>query len=203
MARGAFSLIELIIAIGIIGLLIGLLFPVLGAVRDSARNAGCLANLRTLTQAVIAYTDEHEVFPFARMSARLDEPSPTDPVLVMATYLNISPPSEVAPQEFARVDPFACPADPDVFAEHGSSYHYLPGAFLQRGLMEPEPRPELEMAVMADYRTAEPPADQWIVYQDRERWHLAGSASGPLLDTEIGRNTSYFDGSVIAGPRSP
>ena len=51
----AFSLTELIVAIGIIALLIALLVPVIGAVRRSARAAGCLANLQQWGQAYQMY----------------------------------------------------------------------------------------------------------------------------------------------------
>lgn len=53
--KRAFSLLELLVAIGIIGILIALLLPVLGAVRRSARAAGCLANLQQWGQAYQMY----------------------------------------------------------------------------------------------------------------------------------------------------
>jgi prepilin-type N-terminal cleavage/methylation domain-containing protein len=51
----AFTLVELLVVIGIVGLLIALLFPVANRARESARRVQCLANLRQLTAAVIAY----------------------------------------------------------------------------------------------------------------------------------------------------
>ena len=52
---GGFSLLELLIAIGIIALLIGLLMPVVGMVRRSAHAARCLANLQQWGQAYQMY----------------------------------------------------------------------------------------------------------------------------------------------------
>ncbi|MEO1235531.1 MAG: prepilin-type N-terminal cleavage/methylation domain-containing protein [Planctomycetota bacterium] len=52
----AFTLIELLVVISIIALLIGILLPVLGGARDTARTAKCLTHVRALTQASINYS---------------------------------------------------------------------------------------------------------------------------------------------------
>ena len=58
-ARG-FSLVELLVVIGIIALLIGLLLPALGKAREQSRRTACLANLRTLGQALYRYANAHK-----------------------------------------------------------------------------------------------------------------------------------------------
>jgi prepilin-type N-terminal cleavage/methylation domain-containing protein/prepilin-type processing-associated H-X9-DG protein len=58
--KQAFTLIELLIVIAIIGVLMGLLMPTISSAREQARRATCTANLRNIGAALAAYAADHD-----------------------------------------------------------------------------------------------------------------------------------------------
>lgn len=58
--RRAFTLVELLVVIAIIGLLAGILIPVVGQVRKNTRAAADLANMRQLGIAMLGYAADHK-----------------------------------------------------------------------------------------------------------------------------------------------
>ena len=57
--RSGFTLVELLVVVGIIALLIALLFPVFSRAREQARRTKCLSNLRTIGQAMFVYANNN------------------------------------------------------------------------------------------------------------------------------------------------
>lgn len=71
-ASRGFTLIELLVVIAIIGVLAGILIPVVGTVRKRARSVQCISNLRQLHTAVALFSQENkERLPY--------ETTPVDP----------------------------------------------------------------------------------------------------------------------------
>src|SRR5436190_11126389 len=99
--RKAFTLVELLVVIGIIAVLIGLLLPALNKAREQSKRTTCLANLRTLGQAMILYAnDSRDRLPNANPPATVNDSNATNQVLVgLATKYVRSPAA------------FHCPSD--------------------------------------------------------------------------------------------
>lgn len=62
MVRRAFSLLELLVVITIIGLLTAILIPSLSVARDQARSVQCMSNLRSFGTAFLAYANDNRDF---------------------------------------------------------------------------------------------------------------------------------------------
>jgi prepilin-type N-terminal cleavage/methylation domain-containing protein/prepilin-type processing-associated H-X9-DG protein len=61
--RRGFTLVELLVVIGIIVVLVGLIFPAIQAARDAAKSVQCQSNLRQLGLAVVQYRDQYGYYP--------------------------------------------------------------------------------------------------------------------------------------------
>ena len=67
--RGGFTLVELLVVIGIIALLLAILLPTLSSVRQAGRGTACLSNLKQMATALTQYAVDHQTqLPPAYMS---------------------------------------------------------------------------------------------------------------------------------------
>jgi prepilin-type N-terminal cleavage/methylation domain-containing protein/prepilin-type processing-associated H-X9-DG protein len=60
--RRAFTLVELLVVIGIIALLVAMLLPALNKAREASKAATCLSNLRQITTAFILFAHDNKGF---------------------------------------------------------------------------------------------------------------------------------------------
>jgi len=154
---GGFTLLELLVAITIISVLIGILLPVIPRIRDAAKRTVCQSNLRQVGIGISEYRDDHrEEFPAARYMPRPWLSGDGDPPIneAIGDYLD------------SDSDVWRCPGDLDVASaeyadasgaprECGVSYTYTTGlsgqtfedSFFARFL---ELRPN-EVPVLHDY----------------------------------------------------
>jgi len=74
MKRSGFTLIELLVVISIIALLMGLLIPIIGMVRNRAREAKCVTLIQKIQAACSLYKDANGIYP---ESSDIDVPPDT------------------------------------------------------------------------------------------------------------------------------
>ena len=81
--RAAFTLVELLIVIGIIALLVGILFPAFARARELANRTKCLAHLQQIGTALIMYSDGFRGrLPNSNPQGTVDDYDSTNYVLV-------------------------------------------------------------------------------------------------------------------------
>ncbi len=153
--RRAFTLIECLVVIAIIGLLVALLVPAAQAARESARRAGCGNNLKQIGVALHGYLDATGSLPLGRSRTRDPLYAGANPpctsrfhdrsfLVAILPYLEQSAVYNAINQgklitgventtvHAVAVGVFSCPSDPDA-----SVRDMDPAAFADRGLKNP------------------------------------------------------------------
>jgi prepilin-type N-terminal cleavage/methylation domain-containing protein/prepilin-type processing-associated H-X9-DG protein len=91
----AFTLVEILVVIAIIGMLVAILLPAVQAARESARRAACQNNLRQIGVALLSYHDVHKHFPIGCVEKRIPSTKPNGRQLAWSAALlpNLEEPS--------------------------------------------------------------------------------------------------------------
>lgn len=109
----AFTLIELLVVIAIIAILAGLLLPAITKAKERGRQAKCIANVRSIAQAVLMYATDY----------RLTLPNPSGIMSIrsnLTTYIKDNAVYECQSDRGADTAPVT--AGNSCFLELGSSY---------------------------------------------------------------------------------
>ncbi len=108
--RRAFTIVELLVVIAVIGLLMALILPAVQQAREAARRTQCRSNLHQMGIATHNYHDAHQFFPFGYLS----------PHQKLLPYIDQgalfdrleSDPLYALDSGFPVVSLFVCPSDP-------------------------------------------------------------------------------------------
>ncbi|MCC6661152.1 MAG: type II secretion system protein [Phycisphaerales bacterium] len=103
--RRGFSLVEIAVAVGVIGILLAILLPTLGGGRAIARRTVSLSNLRTIGQLIQTYNERNnDVYPWALAGVNgCGVPIQFTPIWQMATQWPIVFHDLMEPQELRVV----------------------------------------------------------------------------------------------------
>ena len=89
--RRGFSLVELLVVIGVIGVLVGLALPAVQAARDTASRAACQNRLRQVGLGLHNYHAAHGRFPYSGFGVNPVAVGPATPDEVLSWMANILP----------------------------------------------------------------------------------------------------------------
>ena len=119
----AFTIIELAVVVVIVGVLLALMFPAIGAARRIAHRTTCHNNLRTLHAGFRLYQDANQNHLPPAHGQYSPAEDRTEPVQALASYLGVDPPAGER-GGFVGRQPWACPADQSAYPKYGMSYFY-------------------------------------------------------------------------------
>lgn len=181
LAAPAFSLIELLVSLGVIAVIMVLLLPAFQRTRGQAKTIECAGQLRQIGQGVLFYAMEHK----GRLPAILSYGITTgDPCIrVMEPYLN------------AGASLWDCPAEPKLRKVGFTGYvqgNYKTIFFFGHPQSNQPPRTLTEIADLTD------PNRRWLM-ADMDGWNYSNAsvqAVAPKPRHSEGRNVLFNDGSV-------
>ena len=151
--RRAFTLVELLVVIGIIAVLVAILMPALTRARDQANRIQCMNNVRQLLVGCQMYVNENKLaWPFCNWLSQEDSRVPQPPYAGwLYKWPNLSKPEDVEAgvlwQYLKNRDIYHCPLDPppyknaSLFPTHHLTSYLMNGAANGFGRLTPRQKP--------------------------------------------------------------
>jgi prepilin-type N-terminal cleavage/methylation domain-containing protein len=160
-SRNAFTLVELLVVITIIGMLVALLIPAVTAARASAQQATCTNNQRNYGQAIQEYVMAKDYFPGYRQVLKITSGTVTKNAVIswqVALFprlgkddvyqgiqnltigiSNFSPPASQKLPPLPYFELSACPSDATIVGRNGPFTSYVANCGIQDQLPTPYP----------------------------------------------------------------
>ena len=111
--RAAFTLLELLVVIAVIGVLTATIMPALSKAKQRSVQAGCMSNLKQIGIALQLYVNDNEdTLPgpaFSGARASYDKNSSTELIWYIADYLDSQSPNTVPALKPIVAEVFVCP----------------------------------------------------------------------------------------------
>ncbi|MEN0109274.1 MAG: DUF1559 domain-containing protein [Planctomycetota bacterium] len=132
--RRAFTLVELLVVVAIIGVLVALLLPAVQAAREAARRGRCTNQLRNVALACLNFESARGVLPPASVNAPVEFDNSIGWQVLILPYLEegaLTASISSADAEDAEtldlanrttVPVYLCPTDPDIESERGRKF---------------------------------------------------------------------------------